>query len=82
MELLAEKMYSNHPADKHLTVVLVKRGEKDYVCWLRNSAPKCEGDSLGKYFTDIDEAEKCFKERHYDAFQNFRVLFERENTFS
>ena len=61
-EILLEKPYSNHPGDKHLSIVLAKwNGE--YVTWGHN---KDDGGYFWGHYFDETEYEKAivdFKKR-------------------
>ena len=63
--LIAHKMFSSHPDDSYLSLVLVQRvrdGEKlDFVVWTYNS--EFIGFGGGYYTNDIKEAFKNFNER-------------------
>ena len=47
--IILEKKYSSHPGDKHLTVVLAKNYKGEFVTWLYNASPGCEGLCEGHY---------------------------------
>jgi len=62
--VLKRKLYSNHPYDKHLEVVLAYLPEKkEYVTWMYNK--ECGGFNTGHYYTELAPALKNFDERKY-----------------
>lgn len=60
--LIAQKPYSLHPGDKHLTVVLCEiGGHMPFVTWIRNNEAK--GDDSGHYYSTLAEALFDFESR-------------------
>ena len=61
--IILEKPYSAHLGDKHLTVVLAKNHKGEFVTWLYNSSPGCEGLCEGHYhLPDFEGPEKALRE--------------------
>ena len=60
--ILAQKLYNpGHFGDDFLSVVLVHRGENDFVVWVHNA--QTNGFSCGDYYTDETKAWDCFNNR-------------------
>ena len=63
---LAEKAWSSHPADEHLSVVLCCLPGNTYtpfVTWIRNATMGQPGTVDGHYHETIEEAAEDFKQR-------------------
>jgi len=63
--LIAEKKYSNHPADEHLSIRIYllnpNESNKEYVVWLHNKTDR--GNSGGFYSKDLIDATNNYNSR-------------------
>lgn len=60
-EPIARKLYSSHPDDSYLTVVLHTNQKGEFVTHLHNATT--DGFSSGHYFQTLEEAMKDFDQR-------------------